>query len=133
MGAFDWLDDDGAAIAPQDAPTVTQQPTGCYQRLMVIELPAQHAEPTSEPFSALSGLPLLAGDKTYLHGVLAGLQLPDAIAHALLTHYRQQWERAAKRCTNPNGVDNAGRRAANTWVQHGCNGFMQYQDVDKPP
>lgn len=131
MEAFDWLENDEPLSTQHSASANTQQPTGGYQRVMVIKLPLQPNEAISDPFSALSGLPLLAGDKTFLSGALGAWCLPDGVAYGLLLEYRKRWERAAKRCTNPNGADNAGRKAANLWVLGGCHGVISYQDVGK--
>lgn len=88
----------------------------------IAEIPAN-----IDPWTALTGLHLLADDKVYLHGALNALQLDRPYAYAFLMLYRQHWERAMKRCTNQNGLDNAGRRAANSWILDGASGFIIWE------
>lgn len=116
---FNW----SGAAAP-DQPNVQD-----YRRTLHIRhtsTPADY-QARGDPFAALSGLRLLPEDKAYLHGFIGALQLPEHIQHGLLLEYRQRWERAAHRATNPNQAEGNGRRSANTWIQQGARGFIDWQ------
>ena len=124
---FNWLNDS------QRKP---QQHSGVYRRVLVVNAPDATTADTvmrGNPLSALSDLRLLAEDKSFINGFLGALSLPDDLAHGLLCEYRARWEKAAQRCTNPNGRSNAGRRAGNIWLQQGARGFINWMQVDKPP
>lgn len=124
MKLDDWL------TTEKDAPesTTKHRPGkhGSFQQTMVIKFPENPASDQIDPWSALAGLRLSGDEKVYLHGAMNALQLPRSLEHELLTRYREEWERAANRCTNPNGIDNAGRRAANLWIQQGAPGFIRW-------
>lgn len=119
---LDWETESGE---PLGSPALAAQ-GGAFRRVMVIQSDGSGAGHT-DPWSALAGLRLSSDEKVYLHGVLNILQLPDSLAHELMQRYRAEWVRAAKRCTNHNGVDNAGRRAANLWIQQGAPGFIHWE------
>lgn len=121
---LDWdLEDEDLLESPKQLPAADG---GAFRRVMVVRRTGSGAA-SKDLWSALAGLRIQSDDKVYLHGVLNILQLPDDLAHELLLRYRAEWERAAKRCTNPNGIDNAGLRAANVWIQQGAPGFIQWE------
>ena len=128
MALSDWkYPDEGDTLSP-----TTDAPTN-YQRLMQIKICQTSGDNGKEPWSALSGLPLLAEDKSFLHGAIGMMQLPNALTYQLLATYRAKWEQAASRHRYPNGADNAGRKAANLWILNGAEGFIGWSAADKPP
>lgn len=125
MKLDDWL------TSPEDSAESTAKHRaakhGSFQQTMVVQFPQNPASDQADPWSVLAGLRLSSDEKVYLHGAMNALQLPRSLEHELLTRYREEWERAANRCTNPNGIDNAGRRAANLWIQQGAPGFIRWE------
>ena len=118
-----WLDEEPQQLSSQQ----TGGRRDAYRRVMLVKYPLSAANARIDPWAALAGLKLPSDEKAYLHGVLNILQLPDELAHELLARYRDEWERAAKRCTNHNGIHNAGYRAANLWLQQGAPGFILWE------
>lgn len=141
MGLFDDFiqgkGDASASPAPQGKAAQRRLPqsttqSGAYAYLLTINSSHDSDQSdTGDPWSIVQDLPLLADDKNYLSGALAVLQLPDAQVHALLSAYREQWERAVKRWTRSHGHDNAGRRAANRWLLSGGIGLIDRKEVDE--
>lgn len=113
-----WLEDDF---------TTTPCPVGELVRVLRISADVSGITANVDPWTALAGLPLANDDRVYLHGFLNAMQLPKPHAYALLHRYRGKWEKAASRCHNPNGADNAGRRAANAWLLDGAQGFIHWE------
>jgi len=54
-------------------------------------------------------------DRAFVHFQLA--RLPDRIRAQALDHYFVVYAKAFDECTNQNGRDNAGRKAANAWLR----------------
>lgn len=102
-----------------------------YHIRLMIDVDTEGIPDTVDPWQALQGLFLQPEDKTYLHGFLNALQLPKPLAFQLLAQYRQTYEQAAKRCTNPNGAHNAGIRAANSWLLAGAPHFIKRESFYK--
>ncbi len=116
---FNW----SGAVAPE------QPPTEDYRKQLHIRVdsPLEGRKVRGDPFAVLSGLRLLPEDKAYLHGFIGALKLPDHIQHGLLLAYRQRWEKAAQRAFNLNQSEGQGRRSANTWIQQGAKGFIDWK------
>ena len=117
MNLGDWLDDEPSSHSL----------TSAAVRTLRILADVSGIPTNTDPWSALSGLRLMNDDKVYLHGVLNALQLEKPYAYAFLKAYREQWERAAQRCPNPNGADSTGLRAANNWIMDGSRGFLVWE------
>jgi hypothetical protein len=106
----------------QDTVTAAPEP---YHIHLVLCVDTEGIDERIDPWQALQGLKLQPEDKTYFHGFLNALQLPRPLAYQLLATYRQTYERALKRGTNPNGLHHAGLQAANRWLLAGAQGFIQ--------
>lgn len=110
--------------APVPDPPVTAD----YRRKLHIRYqPPTDNQPRGDPFTVLAGLRLLPEDRSYLHGFIGALKLPEHIQYGLLLEYRQRWEQAAKRVANPNQAAGRGRTTANIWIQQGAKGFVHWQ------
>lgn len=70
-------------------------------------------------------LPLLPDDKQFLSDLLHGKTLADK--SVLLQGYRRQWDEASAGETLDHRRDNAGRRAANTWIRRNTTGCKSPQ------
>ena len=70
---------------------------------------------TGASIAALTGKKITRDDIPYVGYQLA--RLPDRLRAKALDHYLVVYAQAFEQCSNQNGRENAGRRAANTWLR----------------
>lgn len=114
MGFLDWDDTQSEATATSRKKT----------RLVVCLPECDTATRIVDEWGILKEFRLLAEDKTFINGFVAGLQLNKAQKQALLREYAEVWTRSAKNEKSVNKKHNRGRYAANAWIRMGASGFV---------
>lgn len=92
-----------------------------YQQLIANDQKRLPENPVT--IDPLGGLPLLREDRLFINARLH--KLPAAMADEVMKDYRAVWIDAALQADNLASRDNAGRRAANTWLREFVSGYQE--------
>jgi len=99
----------------------------------VVMLPEVENELTSlsNEWAGLGSVKIGGNEKAFIKGFIAGLQLNDGQAQALLYEYAKVWNRAYRQELNINRKYNRAVYVANSWLRNGAKGFVQRKKIIK--
>lgn len=117
QGLILTLHEDGCRLLVGSKGGVTQHQRELItsNKLRLIAELKSHPAPDRYHSAEWLPLPLLPGDVAYVNGTLA--HRPETSVHQLLCGYIEVWIRAAATEPQDQKKENAGRRAANTWLR----------------